>query len=77
MYNVRDKVGIENVTYSGNHGMEILFTNHSEYHHQVTPEMYENCLKLKAILNEKVRRNYFNRTNIRIYNSSLRFIYYY
>lgn len=54
MYNVRDKVGIDNVTYSGNHGMEILFANHSEYHYQVTDEMYEHCLQLKAILKEQV-----------------------
>lgn len=51
---VRKRAGIDNITYSGNHGMEILFANQSEYHHQITAEMYENCLKLKAILKEKV-----------------------
>lgn len=54
MYNVRARVGLKNITYSGNHGMEIVFPNATEYHHQITPEMYENCLELKAILNEKV-----------------------
>lgn len=54
MYNVRARVDLKNITYSGNHGMEILFPNGTEYHHQITPEMYENCLELKAILNEKV-----------------------
>lgn len=54
MYDVRARVAIDNVTYSGNHGMEILFTNNTEYHHPISPEMYDNCLRLKAILNEKV-----------------------
>lgn len=48
--NVREKVGIENVTFSGNHGLEILFTNNTEYHYPISSEIYKNCTKLKTIL---------------------------
>lgn len=56
MYNVRKRVGIDNATYSGNHGMEILFTNKTEFHYPITAEMYANCLKLKSILTTQVRQ---------------------
>lgn len=53
--NVRNKAGIENVTYSGNHGMEILFTNNTEYHYPISSEIYKNCTKLRNILTAEVR----------------------
>lgn len=54
MYNLRSKVGLDNATYSGKHGMEILFSNQTEYHYPIEPEMYENCTKLKTLLLEQV-----------------------
>lgn len=54
--NLLKKVGLYNATatYSGNHGMEILFTNKTEFHYPIKPEIYENCTKLKQVLTEKV-----------------------
>lgn len=56
MYDVRKRVGIDNATYSGNHGMEIVFNNKTEFHYPITAEMYANCLKLKSILTTQVRQ---------------------
>lgn len=61
MYDVRKRVGIDNATYSGNHGMEIVFTNKTEFHYPITAEMYANCLKLKSILTTRVRKFYMRK----------------
>ncbi|XP_031623590.1 probable trehalose-phosphate phosphatase C isoform X2 [Contarinia nasturtii] len=58
MYNVRTKVGIDNATYAGNHGMEIVFANHTEFHYPITPEIYENCTKLRNILQTEYQEVY-------------------
>lgn len=59
MYNVRSRVGIDNATYSGNHGMEIIFTNKTEFHYPITAEMYANVTKLKHIISTEVRNSPF------------------
>lgn len=55
MFDVKRRVGIDNATYSGNHGMEILFTNKTEFHYPIPPEVYANCTKLKTIISTKVK----------------------
>ncbi|XP_055307230.1 uncharacterized glycosyl hydrolase MT2062-like, partial [Sitodiplosis mosellana] len=52
MADLRKRVGIDNCTYSGKHGMEIVFTNKTEFHYPIPPEMYAKCTKLKSILME-------------------------
>lgn len=53
--NLKTKIEIDNITYSGNHGMEMLFPNQTEWKYPITPEMYLNCSKIKKILNAEVR----------------------
>lgn len=52
--NVRDKVGIENVTYAGNHGLEIFYWNKQRYQHQLPSEVKTNMEKLVTDLEENV-----------------------
>lgn len=59
IYDVRNRLGIEkNVTFSGNHGMEVIFTNGTEFHYPITPEMASNCTKLKSILRNEVSKSH-------------------
>lgn len=51
---VRERVGIANITYSGNHGMEITFSNQMEYHYPMPPEVYLNCSLLRNVLQQKL-----------------------
>lgn len=55
--NVRDKVGIENVTYGGNHGLEIIYWNKQRYHYQLPNDMKANMEKLVTDLEENVSKN--------------------
>lgn len=52
--NLLKKVVIDNITFSGNHGMEILFTNKTEYHYPISEELYRNCTKIYNILKSEV-----------------------
>lgn len=54
MFDVQKRVGIDNITYSGNHGMEILFPNKTEFHYPITSEMLKNCSELKTIIQKEV-----------------------
>lgn len=54
MFDVKNRVGIDNVTYSGNHGMEIVFPNGTEFHYPITSEMMKNCSILKTIIKNEV-----------------------
>lgn len=47
---VKRRVGIENITYSGNHGLEIIFANQTNYQYPVSPEILTNCTNLKNSL---------------------------
>lgn len=54
MFDLKSRIGIDNVTYSGNHGMEIVFPNKTEFHYPITAEMMENCSILNTIINDEV-----------------------
>lgn len=54
LMNLQCKVGIENITYSGNHGMEIFWANQTGWTYPITEEMYVNCTKLKELLSTEV-----------------------
>ncbi|XP_055682738.1 uncharacterized protein LOC129789737 isoform X1 [Lutzomyia longipalpis] len=49
---VRKKVNIENVTYAGNHGLEILYPNGSRYNYPIPEPLKVNYTKMVDILNE-------------------------
>lgn len=39
MSNLQTRVDIDAATYSGKHGMEIIFPNHTEYHYPISQEV--------------------------------------
>jgi len=47
---VKRRVGIENITYSGNHGLEISFANQTNYFYPVGDELLTNCTNLRKAL---------------------------
>jgi len=47
---VKKRVGIENITYSGNHGLEIIFANQTNYLYPVGEELLTNCTHLRKAL---------------------------
>lgn len=47
---VKSRVGIQNITYSGNHGFEFIFANQTEYQYPVSGTIRRNCSELKAAL---------------------------
>lgn len=51
---VREKVAINNITYAGNHGLDILYANGTEFHYEVTTELKENFTKMVEELEQKV-----------------------
>lgn len=61
VHDVRQRVGVDGFTYSGNHGMEIAFANGTEYHYPIGADVYRNCTALKAILVNEVTE--LTRTN--------------
>lgn len=52
--NAREKVGIENITYAGNHGLEIVYWNKRRYEHQLSDELRSNFKKLVEELEKTV-----------------------
>lgn len=55
--NVREKVGIDNITYAGNHGLEINYWNKQHFLYQLPKEMKLNFEKLVLDLEENVSGN--------------------
>lgn len=52
--NVRAKVGIENITYAGNHGLEINYWNKKRFLYELPKETKSNFEKLVIDLEENV-----------------------
>lgn len=50
----RAKVNINNITYAGNHGLEIIFWDKSRYHHEVGSDARANFTRMVAELEEQV-----------------------
>lgn len=50
----RDKVKLE-ITYAGNHGLEIIFANKSRYQHEIDEESFNAFEKMAADLDTSVR----------------------
>lgn len=56
---VREKVKLENVTYAGNHGFEIIFPNKSRYTHDIDEESRKKFDKLVTELETSVSQSDF------------------
>lgn len=54
MFNLKRKIGLDDVTYSGNHGFEILFPNNTAFYYPIPPEMSRNRTKIKRIIENEV-----------------------
>lgn len=52
------KVGIEGITYAGNHGLEILHPDGSKFVHPMPTELQESVVNLLKSLQEKVKQKY-------------------
>lgn len=50
----RGKVKLENITYAGNHGLEIIFSNKSRYNHDIGDETRRNYEKMVTELETSV-----------------------
>lgn len=55
--NVRDKVGIDNIVYSGNHGLEIYFPNGTRSNQVIPSEFEARFDDMVEALNEAVSVN--------------------
>lgn len=53
---VKKLVGLDQVTYGGNHGLEILYPNGSLYEHKISDDLRQNFTKLIKALEEHVRK---------------------
>jgi len=52
--NVRDKVGLDNATYAGNHGLEILYANGTKFEYIVSAKLNNHFTEMVDELREKV-----------------------
>lgn len=50
----RTKIRMENVTYAGNHGLEIVFRNKSRYNHKIDEKILQSYEKMVAELETTV-----------------------
>lgn len=57
LQNVKEKVGIDNMVYAGNHGLEILYNDGQRYDHEISNELKENFTKMYDELLVKVERD--------------------
>lgn len=53
---VREKVGIENITYAGNHGLESDYWNNQRFLYQLPKEVKENFEKLVVDMEENISK---------------------
>ncbi|XP_057671378.1 uncharacterized protein LOC130903244 [Diorhabda carinulata] len=55
--NVKSMVGLDIITYAGNHGLEVLYPDGSRYNHQLPSNFDDKLKELIAKLEEKVVRD--------------------
>lgn len=55
--NVKEMVGIDNITYAGNHGLEVLFPDGTKYVHQLPSEFNDQVNELIKKLEDNVVRD--------------------
>lgn len=54
MFDLKRKIGLDDVTYSGNHGFEILFPNNTAFYYPIAPELSKNRTKIKQTIETEV-----------------------
>lgn len=52
--NVKNIVGLQNIVYAGNHGLEVTYPDNSKYIHELPSDFNDNVKELIAKLEEKV-----------------------
>lgn len=57
LQDVQKKVGIGNMVYAGNHGLEILYTDGKKYEYEISNELKENFIKMIDELKASVERD--------------------
>nr|AYD59712.1 trealose-6-phosphate phosphatase [Galeruca daurica] len=55
--NVKSMVGVDTITYAGNHGLEVLYPDGSRYNHQLPSNFDDQLKELIAKLEKKVVRD--------------------
>lgn len=53
---VKDKVGLPNITYAGNHGLQIIYADNTRFSYQITQTIKDNLILMVAALDEQVNR---------------------
>ena len=56
---VKEKIGLENVIYSGNHGLEVLYPNGTRHNQGIPRDVADNFDKMIDQLNREVRKSWF------------------
>lgn len=56
---VKNKVALDNITYAGNHGLDILYANGSNFQYEVSAELKSNFTKLVVQLEQTVNTDIF------------------
>lgn len=57
--NVKSMVGIEGITYAGNHGLEILHPDGSKFVHPMPAELEDKVASLMQMLQEQVHEKLY------------------
>lgn len=52
---VKDKVGLPNITYAGNHGLQIIYPDSTRFNYQIAQAVKDNLVLMVAALEEQVR----------------------
>lgn len=53
---VKDKVGLPNITYAGNHGLQIIYPDDTRFNYQIAEAVKNNLTLMVAALEEQVNR---------------------
>lgn len=53
---VKNKVSIDNITYAGNHGLDILYANGTKFQYEVSAELRSNFSGMVEELEQKVKK---------------------
>lgn len=72
--NVKSMVGIEGITYAGNHGLEILHPDGSKFVHPMPAELEDKVASLMQTLQEQVRKTTIDpcdiNTDMNVFNTA-------
>lgn len=61
---VKNKVGLPNAIYGGNHGLQIIYADNTRFNYQIAQEVKDNLILMVAALEEQVNRETSIKQNI-------------